>query len=147
MIAYFDTSALVPLLVDEPTSDTAGRLWNASDRVVTVRLTYPETRAALATAHRLGRISSAGLATAKQGLQLLAHQLDYVELTAELASRAGDIAEAHALRGSDAVHVTAAELVNDTELVFVSSDIKQRETAHRLGLSIANLADSDAPTL
>lgn len=52
MIAYFDTSAFVPLVIDEPSSPTAQRLWDIADRVVSVRLLYPETRAALAMARR-----------------------------------------------------------------------------------------------
>ena len=140
MIAYFDTSALIPLVVDEPISGAAARLWNASDRVISVRLAYPEARAALARARGLGRISAAGLDTARRGLETLHEQLDHVELTAELARRAGDIAEAHALRGYDAVHLAGAERAIDPELVFVSSDLHQRDAAHRLGLSIANLS-------
>jgi len=46
VIAYFDTSAVVPLLVDEPGSSTAATLWDRADRVVSVRLVYAEARAA-----------------------------------------------------------------------------------------------------
>jgi predicted nucleic acid-binding protein len=139
VIAYFDTSALIPLLVDEPTSVTAARLWSASDRVVSVRLVTPEARAALAMARRLGRLSGPGLATAKGGLELLLAQLDQVELTQDLARRAGDLAEEQALRGYDAVHVAAAERINDADLVFVSSDAHQQAAARQLGMSIATL--------
>lgn len=46
MIAYFDTSAVVPLLVQEPATEQCSRLWDEATRVLTVRLTYPEARAA-----------------------------------------------------------------------------------------------------
>ena len=58
MIAYFDTSAVVPLLIAEPGSARATSLWDGADRVVSVRLLYPETRAALAQAERLGRLTA-----------------------------------------------------------------------------------------
>ena len=45
MIAYFDTSAVVPLLIAEAGSERVASLWNDSDRVASVRLFYPETRA------------------------------------------------------------------------------------------------------
>ena len=60
MIAYFDTSALIPLLIDEPASVRAARLWDEAARVVSVRLAYPEARAGLARAGRMGRLSPAG---------------------------------------------------------------------------------------
>ena len=47
-IGYFDASALVKLLVDEPGSDLAARVWDESDAVVTSRISYPEVAAALA---------------------------------------------------------------------------------------------------
>jgi hypothetical protein len=47
VIAYFDTSAVVPLLVVEAGSPRAATLWNGADRVVSARLVYPEGRAVL----------------------------------------------------------------------------------------------------
>ena len=55
MILYLDTSAFVPLLIAEPTSQTCGALWDAADRLATTRLTQVEAAAALAMAERLGR--------------------------------------------------------------------------------------------
>lgn len=52
MIAYFDSSAFVPLILDEPSSEYARRLWLQVDRVASTRLLYVESRAALARAHR-----------------------------------------------------------------------------------------------
>ena len=53
MIAYFDTSALVPLVINEPASATFGRLWNEAASVISTRLINPEARAALALAQRI----------------------------------------------------------------------------------------------
>ena len=36
MIAYFDTSALVPLLIDEPSTSTCQELWEQADDVLQV---------------------------------------------------------------------------------------------------------------
>ena len=48
----------MPLLIAEPGSARAASLWDNADRAVSVRLLYPETRAALAQAQRLGRITT-----------------------------------------------------------------------------------------
>ena len=52
MIAHFDTSALIPLLVDEPGSQRAGRVWDAAEHVTSLRLVYAEARGSLALAAR-----------------------------------------------------------------------------------------------
>lgn len=84
MIAYFDTSAILPILVDEPGSLVAVRLWDASDRVTSVRLVYPEGRAALAYANRIGRLTARQFRTAVTQLDRLIEQLNVVEITESL---------------------------------------------------------------
>ena len=50
MIAYFDTSAVVPLLVeDEAGSEICLRVFLQAETVATVRLTFAEVCAALAS--------------------------------------------------------------------------------------------------
>jgi predicted nucleic acid-binding protein len=139
MIAYFDTSAVVPLLIEEPWSERAGRVWDVATRVVSARLVYPEARAALALAQRLGRLSASQLRAAVEGLEGLDRQLDHVEITEGLATRAGDLAEAVGLRGYDAVHLAAAESLADEDLVVVAADGPLRSAAAELGMATAPL--------
>jgi len=139
VIAYFDTSALIPLVIEEPTSSETARLWDRASRVVSVRLVYPEGRAALAQAQRMGRLSSRQLRTAVAGLESLDRQLDHVEVSAPLAARAGQLAEDHALRGYDAIHLAAVESINDGDVVVVAGDQDLKSAAHALGLATANL--------
>ena len=139
MIAYFDTSALIPLVIEEPTSSGAARLWDSATRVATVRLMYPEGRAALAQARRMGRLSPRQLRSAVVELESLDRQLDHVEITAPLAARPGQLAEDHALRGYDAVHLAAVELLADGDLVVVAGAQDLRSAARALGLATANL--------
>lgn len=56
--AYFDTSAIVKLVVAEAGSDLAEELWATSPTRISSQLLYPETRAALAAATRAGRIDA-----------------------------------------------------------------------------------------
>ena len=140
MIAYFDTSALVPLLVAEDGSARAASLWDGADRVVSVRLLYPEARAALAEAQRLGRLSARQLREAVSGLDARWRELDLVEVDEQLAFQAGVLAEAHDLRGYDAVHLAAAGRVHDASLVVVAGDRALLEAASTEGMAIAALS-------
>ena len=137
MIAYFDTSSIIPLLIEEPGSETAGRLWDEADRLVSIRLIYAEAHAALAQASRGRRLDQRHLRRAVADLLNLYGQLDLVEVTDGLVRRAGSIAELHALRGYDALHLAAAEAVNDNELVLVSGDASLCQAAHDLGIQVA----------
>ena len=138
MIVYVYTSALVPLLVEEPGSRRAARLWDEAERVVSVRLVYAEARAALAAAVRAGRLRRRQLAGLVQDLELLYGQLDRVAVDDALVRRAGVLAEEHALRGYDAVHLAAAERIADTETVLASGDRDLCHAAHALGLAVSD---------
>jgi hypothetical protein len=137
LIAYFDTSAMVPLLVHEPGSERASLLWGEADHVVGVRLVYVEARAALAMAWRNERISRSGLRTAVAGLGRLYGQMDIVEASEAVVHRAGVLAESHALRGYDAVHLAAAEALGDQEIILVAGDGALCQAAEALGLAVA----------
>ncbi len=91
MIADFDTSALLPLVVSEASTDVCNRIWR-STRVVSVRLLYPEARAALARAERMGRLSRSQLVAAVAELESILAEVDLIEVTDELARAAGELA-------------------------------------------------------
>lgn len=140
MIAYFDTSAVVPLLVAEPGSARAAKLWDEADRAVSVRLVYPEGRAALAQAHRLGRLTARQLRAAVRELETKYQELNIVELDEVLARRAGHLAELHRLRGYDAVHLAAADRVRDADLVVVAGDRPLLTAAAAEGIATSSVS-------
>jgi predicted nucleic acid-binding protein len=139
VIAYFDTSAVIPLLVVEPGSAPAAALWDAADRVVSARLVYPAGRAALAHAQRLGRLTGRQLRAAVTELDSRYEQFDLVEVDDTLTRHAGQLAETHGLRGYDAVHLAAAHRVHDPDLVLVAGDHALLTAATADGMSIASL--------
>lgn len=139
MIAYFDTSAVMPLLIAEAGSARAASLWDGADRVVSVRLVYPETRAALAQAERLGRLTARHLRVAVTEFDALFEEMDLVEVDDALARRAGELAEARQLRGYDAVHLAAADRVRDPNVVVIAGDGPLLEAAAAEGLAVAEL--------
>lgn len=137
MIAYFDTSALIPLIVEEHASDTCSRLWNEAARTISSRLIYPEARAALAQAERMRRLSAPELVAAVKELDLLALEIDYLEITANVTESAGALAQAQPLRGYDAVHLASAALATDDELVLVSGDRNLGAAARSIGIAVS----------
>ena len=139
MIAYFDTSAVVPLLVAEPGSARAASLWDGADRIVSVRLIYPEARAALAQAERLGRLTVRHLRDAVTEFDSLFEEIDLVEVDDALARRAGELAEARRLRGYDAVHLAAADRVRDPNVVVIAGDGALLDAAAAEGMAVAAL--------
>ncbi len=138
MIAYFDTSALIPLLVEEPGSARAGRVWDAADHVTSVRLVYTEARAALEQAARLGRLASGDLTLAVDGFEALYDQLDLLDIDDDLVRRAGDLAQHHALRGYDALHLAAVERVRGETTIMVTGDRELCAAAGALSLAVAD---------
>ena len=139
MIAYFDTSAVIHLLIEEPGSAVARRLWDEAGRVVAVRLVYPEARAALAQAERTGRVAAGQLRAAVAGLDDLFGKMHVIELDAGLAQAAGDLAEDQRLRGFDAVHLAAAQRVADADLVVVAGDRALLRAAADMALAVATI--------
>lgn len=137
MIAYFDTSSVVPLIVDETSTALCSRMWNDSSRVVCARLLYPEARAALARAERMGRLNRRQLRAAVVELDSLITEIDHVEVTADLARVAGELAETHGLRGYDAVHLASAAAVADGDFVLVTGDSDLASAAAMIGLPVA----------
>ena len=137
MIAYFDTSAIVPLVIDEPSTDLCNRIWTESTRVVGVRLLYPEARAALARAERMARLTADQLTTAVAELDSVYAEIDLIEITAELAQAAGELAQEYGLRGYDAVHLAAARTVADQELVLATGDEELAVAATALGITVS----------
>ena len=64
-LVYFDSSALVKLVVEEPGSDLVDELWDGCDAALSSRLAYAEVCAAIAAAARNHDLDNDGHAAAK----------------------------------------------------------------------------------
>lgn len=122
MIVYLDTSALVPLMIEEPTSSACGELWDAANKIVCARLAYIESSAAVAMAERMGRITTRQARAGRAILDELWPGIHIVELDLELMSNAAQMSVRHGLRAYDATHCAAALETSDTDLVAASGD-------------------------
>lgn len=135
MIAYLDTSAVLKLLLrDEDDGDVVRQVIAATDMTYTSRLSHPEDRAALAAAHRAGRLTTVDHAKAKSDLDRAIASVGIVELDAALASVAGDVAERFGLRAYDAVHLASALVLGEGDTVVVTWDRALASAASAAGL-------------
>jgi uncharacterized protein len=136
-LIYFDSSALVKLLVQEEGSDLAAQLWDGCDAALASRLAYPEVCAALAAAGRNHDLSPDDLDAAERAWEPYWAAVRPVELTAAVQHHAGQLARTHAVRGADAVHLASAMAVADPDLVMAVWDRRLHTGAAAAGLYVA----------
>ncbi len=141
MNVYFDTSALVPLLIDEPTSSNCGELWDGADNVICTRWGYVEAVAAIAMAERLNRVSATESANGRRVLDELWPAIDIIELRHELMIVASRLAVRHGLRGYDATHCAAALEANDAYLVAASGDKRLLAAWRTEGIAVRDISE------
>lgn len=136
MIVYLDTAAIVPVVIEEPTTAVCRRIWDDADRRVSSRLAYVEVAAALAMAERRERLSAAEYDTAWTTFTEIWPDVDVIDVTSLVLSSAGAFARSLALRGYDAVHCASAAAVSDPDLVSVSGDSGLLGAWRRLGMAV-----------
>lgn len=137
MIVYFDSSALVKLLVEEDGTDLVAQLWDGCDAALSSRLAYPEVRATLAAARRNHTLDARGLAAALQLWEEFWSATRPVELRPDVERHAGELAQRHSLRGTDAVHLASALTVPTSELIVAVWDRRLHIGAQAEGLATA----------
>jgi uncharacterized protein len=140
VIAYFDTSALLKLVVAESGAEQARLLWEQASEVVTSRLAWAEGLAAVAAARRGQRLTEEGQATATRLLRACFERCTVVSLADQLVDRAGELAGDHDLRAADALDLATALAVTEADSVFVTWDKRLRQAATRAGLVTAPAA-------
>ena len=136
MTVYLDTSDLVKLYVDEPGSAEVQALVGRADVVATSVLAYAETRAAFARRRRERLMTAAEARSASRQLDADWPRLVTVICDDTLARAAGRLADAHGVRGADAVHLASFEEIlsrcNDEELHFSCADDQLARAARAL---------------
>lgn len=123
----------------ESGSGEAIALWEAAERVVSSPLLYPEARSALGRAARSQRLGRPEAARARALVERLWRDIDRVEVSEDVVREAGRLAETHALRAYDAVHLASARSVADDDLVLVAADRDLLAAARATALTTASL--------
>jgi predicted nucleic acid-binding protein len=138
-IAYFDTSAFVSLILEEATSTMCERLWLGADRRVSSAVLWPESAAALARAHRTGRLDDVGLRDAVAELDHTMTSVELLSVTPVSAESAAGVALRYGTRGFDSVHVEAALQMSGEDFFAVTGDAAMARTWRHLGIATVDV--------
>ena len=135
MILYLDTSSLVKLYVEEPSSEVVRQWVQEATTLVSSCVAYPETLSAFARRRRAGDLDEDGFQQVVDGFQRDWNGFVVVEVQPILA---GQMAIRHVLRGFDAVHLAAALSVREVvpTLALTSFDNRLNQAANEEGLTV-----------
>jgi len=136
---FWDSSAVVPLLLEEPGSGTARALLREDAAMVAWRLAGTEVVSALWRRRRADELDEAARRFAEQGLALLESTWTSVEDAAHVDRRARRLLAAHPLRAADALQLAAALVACDERsdvLPIVTFDDRLAEAARREGFVV-----------
>ncbi|MBA2384274.1 MAG: PIN domain-containing protein [Actinobacteria bacterium] len=122
--------------VRERAHKTIADLWDEAAEVYASRLTYVESRAALAARGRASRRHRRQLAQAKIELEDRWETVAIVELNELVREVAALAAERHRLRGADAVHLASAAVLG-SGVTMVTRDGALRRASLAAGLDVA----------
>jgi predicted nucleic acid-binding protein len=136
---FWDTSALIPLVLPEPRSAALTQAVVA-DREVTVWWGTPvECLSATYRRHRDSPLPGPALNGALTRLRALVEDADTVAPTDEVRRRAGRLVASHPLRAADALQLAAALVWCEEQPAgeaFVCLDDRLREAARREGFTV-----------
>lgn len=139
MIVYCDTSALVKLYIEEHGSDVVRAHVDQAEAVATSRIAWAEFHAAVARRAREVPADTQNIEAAKRVLADDWPSYLKVVVDQKIVEKAGDLADAFALRGYDAVHLASAHrIMSQTEqaVVFACFDIRLNRAATLLEMTM-----------
>ncbi len=139
MVRFWESSAVVPLVVHEPTSGPVAKLYSSDSAQIVWCLTEIEVWSAVCRKRREAVLSSPHLREARRRLSRLTGDWTELEDLGSVRSRARRLLETHPLRTADALQLAAA-LVAVTDrpegFAFVTLDGRLAEAAEREGFEV-----------
>jgi predicted nucleic acid-binding protein len=132
-VKFWDSSAILPLLVDERTSARVATVYEEDDRQIVWCLTEVEAISALARRERQGGDAS-DVERARTTLRILSERWEEVTSLQSVRSRAIRLLGTHGLRAADALQLAAALVFCDEQtesLPFVCLDDRLSEAARK----------------
>lgn len=142
---FWDSSAIVPLVVEEKSSSWAMKLYDADPIVLVWWGTEVECVSALVRLERQRAASTSDLATALQRMAALKsswQEIQAVEVVRETAVR---MLRVHELRAADSLQLSAAIIASQyrpSSLEFVSLDERLKSAARREGFALVDYSPS-----
>ena len=136
---FWDTSAIVPLCVAEPSSAAVKSILSKDSSIVVWWATRTECVSAFMRQRREGGLNMQSERQARQLLGLLAATWSEVQPSDMLRATAERLLAAHPLRAADALQLAAALLWGQRQTAnreLVTFDIRLREAGRREGFRV-----------
>jgi predicted nucleic acid-binding protein len=138
-VIFWDTSAVIPLVIDEPTTGRLREVWQRDPGMVVWWGTSVECASALARVGRDGVVPDKDVDVARALLQTIASSWTEVLPTDGVREHAGRILLRHPLRAVDALQIGAAMVwANDRPRghPFCTRDARLAEVARLEGFKV-----------
>jgi hypothetical protein len=139
MVNFWDTSAIVPLLVREADTVAREEQFRGVSGMVTWWATRVECVSALCRREREGRLSVAAVHAAFRRLELFGDQWAVVSPSEVMLPRAERLLRVHPLRAADAMQLAAALLAtreNTKNSCFFTADKSLADAARKEGFTV-----------
>ena len=139
MLIYLDTSALVKLYAEEENGrELVQEAVGASKVAATSSIAYAEARASLARKQREGIFTAEDLRRAVSDLDEDWTTYARLNVSGSVTHQAGELAERHALRGFDSIHLASALRLSERfeDLQFLAFDNRLNDAAREAHLSV-----------
>lgn len=136
---YWDTSALVPLLVQEPDTRRREKQFREDAQILAWWGTKVECASALNRLARDEALDRASLDQALQDLETLSNAWTQIHATEPVQQRALRLLRVHPLRAADALQLAAALVAVDEQpanFPFACADERLAEAAAREGFAV-----------
>jgi uncharacterized protein len=136
---FWDSSAVVPLLVVEPSSAAVMRSYELDPEMVAWWATEAECVSALARLERDGGLASSSMVEGLRRLDALAQAWREVQPVAAVREIAVRLLRVHPLRTADALQLAAAIVVAEghpSSITLVTLDERLAQAAEREGFAI-----------
>ena len=140
---FWDSSAVVPLLVPELPSERLRQLHASDPTIIAWWGAEVECVSAVVRAERVGRLSATGAGEGLRRLVTLRRGWHEIEPSEEVREAAKRLLRVHDLRAADSLHLAAAFVAAETRpasLEFVCLDDRLRLAAGREGFTVVPVA-------
>lgn len=134
MRAYFDTSALVPLLIDEPSTALCTDTWNGADIIIASSLTYVEVHSAISAAVRSRRLDVGRHRRTVDHFRTIWGNVAKVAHDDAVIQHAATLTASHSLLAYDAVQCATALAVASDDFFAASGDRELLRAWESLGI-------------
>jgi uncharacterized protein len=138
-VRFWDSSAIVPLIVTQASSDTMDAVSRGDPDMIVWWATEVECASVFARLERSGDIDRTGATAATESLARLAAAWQEIQPGSRLRQTAERLVRTHPIRAADALQLAAAIVASDDDpgsLPFVTLDDRQADAARREGFLV-----------